>query len=489
MKQMHSLRCTALPLLAVASLASAQLQSDCANAQCTDQTSTSGLWTVSTSKNVRSSVRVAQAHLDSDLPESIMRAASSQQLASELPLQEFSMGVTEYRASIDVGTPAQKFNVLFDTGSFTMWLYGATCTSPACKGARDTYDVTKSRTGQSLNKPASQMYADGSGYNGTLVTDAVNVGGYNVSNFQFTQVTQYTSSSPSGVSPADDYQDGIVGMGFHPQVDGATNTLMEQLVVNGNLPYQQFSWYITADESQGFATFGGYDVTLFADKNGQPAWIPMITNDDLLAAGKLALPLTSASVDGQVVDSFNSHASPINGKLQGTTGAASWDTGTASSIVTDTLVMAIGSAIPGSKKVQFSGSKDISYIVPCSAKTETGGPQVTLNFFGGGSVTITALEYVEITTSGGGMTCFLALTGRPDGYRAGTYLIGNTFLKRYVNIFDFQKKWIGLTVALGRDATKGAAVQGSIKSINNGFSNRATNALLAGLVAIWWTIA
>ncbi|KAI9334549.1 hypothetical protein BDR26DRAFT_866814, partial [Obelidium mucronatum] len=50
-------------------------------------------------------------------------------MASDLPLEEYAFGVTEYRAVIQVGTPPRNYNVLFDTGSFTTWLYGATCTS------------------------------------------------------------------------------------------------------------------------------------------------------------------------------------------------------------------------------------------------------------------------------------------------------------------------------------------------------------------------
>ncbi|KAI8837394.1 aspartic peptidase domain-containing protein [Chytriomyces cf. hyalinus JEL632] len=395
----------------------------------------------------------------------MMRAAAAvTKQASDLPLQQYALGITAYKASMQVGTPPKNFNVLFDTGSFTMWLYGATCTDAACKAAKNSYDVTKSSTGAVVNgPPGSQSYADGSGYNGTLVQDTIIASGYQVQNFKFTQVTNYRSSSPSGVSAADTYQDGIVGMGFHPRVAGASNTLIEQLVEDGHLPYPQFSWYITLDEAQGYATFGGYDLTLFQDPKAQPAWVPMIVNDDLFIAGKLALPLVSVLVNGQTLETFTSHASPITGKAQGTTGAASWDTGTASSIVSDTLVTTLGGMIPGAKQVRFSGSKDISYVVPCGAKSEMGGPTVTLMFSGGGSLTITALEYVEADENGDG-NCFLALTGRAGGYRAGTYLIGNTFLKRYVNIFDFQKRWIGFALALGRNPAIANVVQGTIKS-------------------------
>ncbi|KAJ3067495.1 Myosin type-2 heavy chain 1 [Podochytrium sp. JEL0797] len=388
---------------------------------------------------------------------------ASAQTASDLPLQQFAFGLTEYRATIQVGTPPKNYRVLFDTGSFTMWLYGATCPSPACKRASNTYDVKASSTGVNLMLPTvSQSYADGSGYNGSLVQDTVVASGYTVPNFEFTQVTSYISSDPSGVSISDNYQDGIVGMGFRPAVNGYSSTLIEQLVANGNLPYPQFSWYITADEKEGYATFGGYDMTLFANSSRVPVWVPMISNDDLIIAGKLSLPLTSVSVGSTTVDTFTSHASPLTGKSQGTTGAASWDTGTAASIVTATLVKAIGAQIPGSNLVQFSGSTDISYTVPCAARKEVGGgPPITLNFLGGSSLTITAKEYIEVDQNTDG-NCYLALTGRAGGYRNGTYLIGNTFLKRYVNVFDMKKKWIGFALSVGRTSSAGDVVQGAM---------------------------
>ncbi|KAJ3019364.1 UNVERIFIED_CONTAM: hypothetical protein HDU68_010683, partial [Siphonaria sp. JEL0065] len=432
--------------------------SPCSNVQCLKPQSSVPSFitipTIKTSNNARSRVAAEQPSPFQQISfDASIAASSSQPLASDLPLVEYAVGVTEYRAVIQVGTPQRDYNVLFDTGSFSMWLYGATCPSQACKGATHRYDVKSSSTGENLGLPAvEQTYADGSGYNGSIVSDTILVSGYSVSKFRFVQVTSYISSSPTGISVADNYQDGIVGMGFHPRNGGYSNTLIEELIANGHLPYPQFSWYVTVDETQGYATFGGYDMSLFANMSQMPSWVPMITNDDLILAGKLALPLVSASVNGVPVETFTAHESPLGNGLQGKTGAASWDTGTAASIVSDVLVKAIGSQIPGAKLVQFSGSTDISYSVPCAVRKEVGGgPTVTLNFAGGGSVSITAMEYVEVDQNNDG-NCYIALTGRVGGYRKGTYLIGNTFLKRYVNVFDFEKKWIGFSLALGRSS-------------------------------------
>lgn len=50
-----------------------------------------------------------------------------------------------YFGEIELGTPGQRFTVIFDTGSSDLWVMGANCSSPACMNHR-RFDSNISRT-------------------------------------------------------------------------------------------------------------------------------------------------------------------------------------------------------------------------------------------------------------------------------------------------------------------------------------------------------
>merc|ERR1712054_21324 len=58
-------------------------------------------------------------------------------------------GNMQYFGHIQVGTPPKTFKVVFDTGSFVLWVPDATCKGAACKGHR-RFSVHDSRSGKVL---------------------------------------------------------------------------------------------------------------------------------------------------------------------------------------------------------------------------------------------------------------------------------------------------------------------------------------------------
>jgi hypothetical protein len=84
-----------------------------------------------------------------------------------------------YKGEIYVGTPAKKFNVIFDTGSGLFWLPMKGCASAgphteACKNESMQYDPAASSTGKQMNRNFSINYGTGSA-SGSIYRDVLRV--------------------------------------------------------------------------------------------------------------------------------------------------------------------------------------------------------------------------------------------------------------------------------------------------------------------------
>jgi len=121
---------------------------------------------------------------------------------------DFSAAVT-----IGQGTAAQTFELIIDTGSSTLAVAGSSCGS-GCSGVTPQYQTSSHSSSGATNTDAvvSGMYGDGSGWSGTVWTDAMAMGGYSLPNMAIavmTSASSFFNSDCNGNSPGPNQ--GIMG--------------------------------------------------------------------------------------------------------------------------------------------------------------------------------------------------------------------------------------------------------------------------------------
>ncbi|ROV93764.1 hypothetical protein VSDG_07004 [Cytospora chrysosperma] len=241
---------------------------------------------------------------------------------------------SEYLCEVEIGTPAQKLMLDFDTGSSDLWVFSTELRSSAQKN-HNVFDPSKSSTWKTATGETWKIsYGDGSSASGDVGTDTVNIGGVSVENqaveLAKTAAAQFTSGTG----------DGLLGLAF-PSINTVTkngrshpqNTPVANMISQGDIPKdaQLFTsaFYSSRDKkSDSFYTFGYIDQDLVGDNE-----ITYVDIDN--SEGFWMFPSTSATVAGKTITLSNNTAIA--------------DTGTTLALVSDEVVEALYAAIPGSK--------------------------------------------------------------------------------------------------------------------------------------------
>lgn len=307
----------------------------------------------------------------------------------------------QYFGEIALGTPPQRFTVVFDTGSSNLWVPSSRCKgfNLACLLHRK-YASFRSSTYIQDGHPFQIKYGSGS-MTGFTSIDALSIGALRLPNATFVEAV-----TEPGIAFAVTMFDGILGLAFPAiAVDGLLPTF-QALYASGQLASPQFSFYLSKNSQQGgVLLLGGYDPSYFS---GDLHFVPVVRKaywefkvDAISAGDKLLAEYTTAIAD----------------------------TGTSLIVAPTAVVSALMQSLGVAKT---TGGQ---YVVDCDKVAEL----PTLRFvISGREFTLVADEFILRLAALGQSVCVVGVMGMDMPNPAGPlWILGDIFLTKYYSVFDF----------------------------------------------------
>ncbi|KAG9317680.1 Asp-domain-containing protein [Chiua virens] len=321
-----------------------------------------------------------------------------------VPLTNFMNA--QYYTEISLGTPAQTFKVILDTGSSNLWVPSSQCTSIACF-LHAKYESSSSSSHNPNGSDFSIQYGTGS-MEGFVSQDKLVIGDLAISQQDFAEATK-----EPGLTFAFGKFDGILGLAYDTISVNAIVPPFYSMINQGLLDEPVFSFRLgSSEEDGGEAVFGGIDPSAYTGK---------ITYAPVRRKAYWEVELEKVSFGNDVLDLDN-------------TGAAI-DTGT-SLIALPTDVAEMLNTQIGAKR-SWTGQ----YTVECDKVPSL--PDLSF-YFDGKAYPLKGSDYV-LNVQG---QCISAFTGMDINLPGGAlWIIGDVFLRRYFTVYDLGRHAVGFATA------------------------------------------
>ncbi|EYB92366.1 hypothetical protein Y032_0195g1504 [Ancylostoma ceylanicum] len=322
-----------------------------------------------------------------------------------------------YLGNVTVGTPPQTTTLVLDTGSSNLWVIDAACKTAACNGepnsgyTKHKFDTTKSSTFTKETRKFSIQYGSGS-CDGYLGTDTISFAGLTIAKQEFGVATHL--AEVFGYQPVD----GILGLGWPALAVDKVVPPMQNLLSQLDQPlftvWMDRKLTVSNGGNAGLITYGAIDT-----KNCQS----QINYVPLSAETYWQFPIQGFSIGSY---SENKKEQVIS------------DTGTSWIGAPNTVV----SAVVKQTGAKYDFTNEL-YTVPCSTQKTQPDLVFTIN---GVKYNVPSVEYVLDLGLGNGK-CALTFFGMNSGGFGPAWILGDTWIRTYCNIYDIGQKRIGFAKA------------------------------------------
>jgi cathepsin D len=325
----------------------------------------------------------------------------------------------QYFGQISIGTPAQTFDVIFDTGSSNLWVPGKKCWSPACF-LHKTFDCAKSSTCKDTGEKFYIRYGSGS-INGTVDYDNVCFGsktdGLCVEEQK--QGFAQTTAEPGAVFALGKF-DGILGLAYDSISVNNLKTPITNLIEAGKCAEPVFAFWLNRDAEDG--SNGGELTICGTDKNHYEG--------ELVYA-----PVTRQKYWQVTIDSVT-----VKSETIATSFEAAIDSGTSLLTGPSADIKKLAKQI-GAIKIPILNQ----YIVPCLFVGKL--PPMTFKI-NGQDFTITDEQYVIKVSNAGTTICLVGIMELDLPAPAGPlWILGDVFMGPTYTVFDKGNNRIGFAKA------------------------------------------
>lgn len=322
---------------------------------------------------------------------------------------------TQFYGEISLGTPAQNFSVIFDTGSADLWVPSSYCVSQACATHRH-FRAFESTSFQPDGRSFGIHYGSGQ-LLGVMARDTLTIGNITIQKQVFGE-SVYEPGSTFVFAKFD----GVLGLGYPSLSEVLGQPVFDNIMAQKKVDQAVFSFYLTRAEGDNVASggellIGGTDKSLY---HGNIHWIPVS------AQGYWQIKMDSVAVQGTRSLCRNGCQAIV-------------DTGT--SLIGGppdeimTLLQLIGA----------SPSSIGEFVLDCTRLSSL--PHVTFEL-AGKEFTLTPEQYVRKEMLGSRALCFSGFQAvdivSPQG---PLWILGDVFLTKFYSVFDREQNRVGLAPA------------------------------------------